>query len=177
MQYYIPSLQEWVNVAVYYCLGTSGGITESIHHWDIADGSGKVINIGIDNLDFQGKVWEAIDNDVYNNHPTSFPPCNSGSSYIMVSHRSVNCIKVINDGPNMVSRIQPCNNSQFVCSDYYRVCYNTSTGKLVKTYDHSAVINSPDCPKFDPSLWQPPTGKTWGDYFETPCSYWDCPSH
>lgn len=184
MNYTIPETDISCDVAVYYCLGISYvfdhyEIITSFHHLTLPCPTLSP-EIGYHNLDFQGKMWQKILEDVYSNHAQIFPPCNppNTTGYLVMETRSVNCLQLENVPypPVPHTNIIPCESS-FLCTDYYFVCFDVLSGKPVKQYDHSVQTSSPDCPVFDIYSWQPPPPLTWNLYFKTECVYWDCPPH
>ncbi len=176
MTYTIPGTLNDCNVAVYYCLGIADNkLTTSLHHFELENPACGV-QIGLNNIDFQNHFWDAIINDVYFAHPSIFPPCNAngGPGTLVFEASSYNCLKFINWGNPPTARIEPCVNKEFRCYNYYYVCYDLDSGRVIKTFDHSEPATTPDCPYFDPSTWVPGQGQVWLDYFESECSYWQC---
>jgi len=186
MEYFVPNTNQVCSLAVYYCIIITNNnglypVTASLRGI-----SPQYISclefLGNENQDFQDKMWTAILNDIYNNYPSIFPPCGVPgptiyNGYLVFERSSRNCLKLVNDPVIGLDIVVPCANSEYLCTDYYFVCYNSITGLVERHYDHSEPFRSPDCPAWNWNLWQPPPGKTWQDYFETPYCYWDCLQH
>lgn len=161
------------DVAIFYCAIISNNTaTVSFLAFNSSQACWNAINLAFSNQMFIELMTNLMIQDLFDNHPSVFPPCNSGtgntSGYLVFQRGLPFCVKGVNDPINQIIWRVPCDEPSSYCWAYYYACYDSTTNKVILTYDHSEMPAGSNCPFYDPNdpYWSTPP---WEEFWESPC--------